>query len=140
MVDANVLIRAIAGPRAASDIASHDLATSLFAEMRRGDRELVVNDAVLAEVVFILHSRNHVAMDREEVAGSLRALLRHPGFRIDGKAAALAALERWAVTPSLSFVDALVIDRARDARVPIATFDAALARQSRSGVWAPSPE
>jgi hypothetical protein len=90
---------------------------------------------VVAEVVFILHGPRHYGLQRSDVADRLRALFAHPGVGIAGKPALLDALAWWAGTPSLSFVDALTIARARADGHGLAAFDAAMARHVGVPVW-----
>lgn len=139
MVDTNVFIRALVGPRTATDQPMYDAAAALIDEMERGISRLTTTDAVIAEVTYVLRRSPEFGFSREAIVEALVAIIGDAGFRITGKEAVLSALERWAITPSLSFVDALVIERAHAAGALVASFDAALARQSRSGVWAPSP-
>lgn len=139
MVDANVFVRALVGPRAPTDEPLCAAAAALFDEMESGVSRLTTTDAVIAEVIYVLHRSPEYRFSRERIARALDAIIGDPGFRIDGKDAVLTALERWATTPTLSFVDCLLIERARAARALVASFDQAIVRNARAGAWAPSP-
>ncbi len=138
VIDANVFIRSIMGPRAPSDLPLFEAAKMLFRGMRDGRHLLTTNDAVIAEVVYVLNAPREYRLPRDEIAAQLRALVDYAGFRIAGKAALLEALDVWTATPSLSFVDALTICRARDGGHELATFDAAMARHAHVPIWRPN--
>lgn len=92
VVDTNVILRYLVGIRVPSDEALYEAAGVLFDRVERGIDRIVTNDAVVAEVVFILHASRHYGLTRSDVAGRLGALFDHSGFVIPGKPAVLEAL------------------------------------------------
>jgi hypothetical protein len=140
VVDTHVIPRYLVGVRSPSDQAMYEAPGVLFDRVGRGIDRIVTNDAVVAEVVFMLHAPRHYGLARGDVAGRLRVLFGHPGVSMPGKAAPLDALSLWEGTPSPSFVDALTICRAREGGPALATFAAAMARHAGVPVWRPGDE
>jgi predicted nucleic acid-binding protein len=62
------------------------------------------------------------------IAALLEPLLQLPGLRLPRKRSCLTALDLWAQTPSISFVDALGASLATELRTALATFDRRLTR------------
>ena len=139
-VDANYFLRFLVQPATPEDQTMRASATALFRRVRAGEETITTTDAVIAEVVFILSSQRHYNRSRADVAALLRPLLQLAGFRLSGKGRCLRALDLWAARPSLSFVDALVVVQAQELRVPLASFDAELARIPDVTLWEPPME
>src|SRR5829696_1188931 len=79
---------------------------ALLAALERGDVRARVEPTVLHELSYVL-PRLHKQMDRAAVAGVLLMLLSWPG--VVGPVDVLVdAVRRWAATPGLGFVDALL--------------------------------
>jgi predicted nucleic acid-binding protein len=127
-VDANVFIRHLVDPATSHDAAHAEQAATLFAAVGVGAVEVTTSEAVLAEVVFILWHPRHYGAPRGAVAGALSSLLQPRAFRMPGKDVCLAALERWARSPRLSFPDALGAAYSELRGHELATFDSELAR------------
>lgn len=117
MIDTGVILRALIGPNAGDQpqerVRFHQ-AAEVFRRVSRGQVQATMTDATIAEVVASLTSPRLAGLTREDAAGRMRALLAHSGVRISGRAAALSALDRWSLDPSLSFSEALTIERASE--------------------------
>jgi predicted nucleic acid-binding protein len=139
VVDANVIVRLLIGPQSATDEPLCAAAAALFRAVAAGRQDVTTNEAVVAEVVFVLHNRRQYDVPRPEVAERFRVVLDLPRFRLPNKHVVIAALDRWAATPSLSFVDVLTTLQAEEAGTMLATFDAAMARHAGVPLWRPDP-
>ena len=98
---------------------------------------MIVPDAVIAEVAFILTSPRHYDLPREVAKDALLPLLVLPGCVLADREACVAALQWWAREPGISFVDALAATIAFDADGALATFDRRLQRLTDARVWQP---
>lgn len=83
----------------------------------------MTTSAVIAEVAFLLTSRNVYAMDVSEASTRMETLISIPNVQFDQKTEALVALTIWERRPSMGFVDALMVAMAESASAPLATFD-----------------
>ncbi len=127
VVDANVFIRALVGTVVPTDEPLVVAARGLFLAVAAGDEQISTNEAVIAEVVFILHSPRHIGLARQEVIRRLVPLLGQPGCHFADKNRVLRAFALWIAWPRVSFVDALTAAQALSTEQPLATFDEALA-------------
>lgn len=127
VVDANVFVRYLVGTVISPDEPLVAAARSLFAAVTADQAVFTTNEAVIAEVVFILHSRRHYGFPRREVADRFGPILADPGCRLPNKQRILDALDLWADQRRLSFVDALTALQALEMNRPLATFDQSLA-------------
>jgi predicted nucleic acid-binding protein len=123
VLDADFFITALAGPLTAHDQAGMATAKSFFAMVDAGQETFTTSDAVIAEVVFILHSVRHLNLQHGGVASHLKPLLDMPGCRVPAKRRLQRALDRWASTSALSCVDALAVELALDHGGALGTFD-----------------
>ncbi|MGE3798099.1 MAG: type II toxin-antitoxin system VapC family toxin [Thermomicrobiales bacterium] len=137
VVDANVFLRAIVRAQTPQDVSNAAEAESLFIRCEQGILELTTNAAVVAEVVFILSSKRHYALNREETVARLVPLIRLPGCHLFDKEVLLRALERWQQNPRVSFVDAVVIEQAFAGESEVSTFDHEVRRTPGLKVWRP---
>jgi predicted nucleic acid-binding protein len=137
VVDANYFLRYLSQPSTAQDRAMSQAAATLFRLVRAGRETFTTTDAVIAEVVFILSSKRHYNVPRADVAALLRPILQLRGCKLPRKRLCLAALDLWASSPRLSFVDALGAVHARQFNVPLASFDADLTRVPGVALWQP---
>lgn len=115
MVDSSLILRALIGPVDREDSAGEPeflRAAQVLRQVARGEIQITMTDATIAEIVIALSSPRHFGLTREETAGRMRALLGDVGVRISGRTAALAALDRWALDPAIGFTRALTIERA----------------------------
>jgi len=103
----------------------HDQATTLFEAIERGDEETTTSEAILAEVAFVLASPRQYNLPAADVAAYLAALIRLPGLKLPRgqKRRYLRALDIWAATPKLGFVDALTVALVESTTIELATFD-----------------
>ncbi|MHB8574048.1 MAG: PIN domain-containing protein [Dehalococcoidia bacterium] len=119
-LDANVFLRYITQDN--DDQSSR--AQRLFEELAAGTRTLVTSEAVVAEVVYVLSSKNLYDLTRTEIRARLRPLLLMRGLTLGAKHACLAAFDLYVEYPRLSFVDALCAARAlRDTDGHVVSFD-----------------
>jgi len=116
LVDTNIIVRYLV-----QDHEKHAKAAGrLFEACDRGDVEIVVLPAVLAECVFVLES--FYEHPRADIAAALRTLISSPGVEISENAVHLDALDRYRKT-KVHFVDCLLAAAARAGDTPVATFD-----------------
>jgi len=116
LVDTNLIVRYLV-----QDHEKHARAAGrLFEACDRGDLEIVVLPAVLAECVFVLESFYQRA--RGEIASALRLLISSPDVEIDEAAVHVDALERYGRS-KVHFVDCLVAATASRENIAVATFD-----------------
>jgi predicted nucleic acid-binding protein len=116
LLDANVLIRFLR-----ADHADHfERSKALFAQAERGAVRLIVLDAVLAEVVFVLTSVYEAK--RLDVANALRPFLFHGGVECANATVLEDALDRFAAK-NIDFLDAYLAAQALALEVPVSTFD-----------------
>ena len=116
LVDTNLIVRHLV-----QDHPKHAQAAGrLFAACDRGEIELVVLPAVLAECVFVLES--FYEQPRGAIAAALRGLITSPGVEISMTAAHVDALARYART-KCHFVDCMLAATATAEGTPVATFD-----------------
>jgi predicted nucleic-acid-binding protein len=116
LVDTNLIVRYLV-----QDHEKHAKAGGrLFEACDRGEIEIVVLSAVLAECVFVLES--FYEHRRADIATALGALISSPGVRIGESAVHLDALERYRKT-RVHFVDCLIAAAAKAEDLPVSTFD-----------------
>ena len=116
-VDANVLLRFLTGDPV--DLAAQ--ARALFDAVEKGEVTLLLDEIVVAETVWVLHSfyryLNH------EISRAVQQLLSHDGLRADDKPGLLTALQLFA-DKNVDFADALVAVHMAQQGVPdIFSFD-----------------
>ncbi len=87
--------------------------------------------AVVAEVAFLLTSRNVYNDDVKETVKRLEIVLNIQNLHLDRKADILRALRLWAERPSMGFVDALVVAMAESLDASLASFDTGLRRYTQ---------
>ena len=116
LIDTNLIVRHLV-----QDHEKHAKAAGkLFEACDRGDLEIVLLSAVLAECVFVLESFYQHA--RGDIAAALSTLISSPGVQISENAMHLDALDRYGKT-KVHFVDCLLAAAAKDEDLPVATFD-----------------
>lgn len=128
VVDANVFLRALTEPQESYNRWMYDEATELFRQAARDEVQLVTSSAVIAEVAFLLTSRNMYSYDVKESVQRLGTVLNIQSLHLDRKADVLRALQLWAERPSMGFVDALVVAMAESMDASLASFDTGLRR------------
>ncbi|MDH7485457.1 MAG: type II toxin-antitoxin system VapC family toxin [Anaerolineae bacterium] len=103
-VDANIILRFLTGDP--PDMAAQ--ARALFEAVERGEVRLVIDEIVVAETVWVLHS--FYGYPHHDVARVMQELLSHQGLEADDRAGLLAALHLFA-EKGVDFADALVAVR-----------------------------
>jgi predicted nucleic acid-binding protein len=99
-------------------------AAALFRSLEAGQRTVVVPEAVVAEIVFVLASRNLYDRPREFIRERLGYLLRLPSIEVASKGVCIEALDTYAESPRLSFLDSLCLAHAkRLSDATVITFD-----------------
>ena len=100
-VDTNVILRFLT--REPPDMAQQALA--LFTAVQEGDITLILEEIVLAEVVWVLQS--FYKHSPEEISSVLQELVNYPGIVCEHKSVILIALRLFA-SKNLDFVDAMI--------------------------------
>lgn len=122
-VDANSFLRGLVRPETPQDEAIARAAAALFRRAERGEEEITTSDADLTEVAFVLHSPRHDERSPDDIGARLKPILELRGFRLPHKRVVLRALDIWAASPRLGFVDALTASYAAEPGMTLATFD-----------------
>lgn len=116
LVDTNLIVRYLV-----QDHEKHAKAAGkLFEACDRGEVEIVVLPAVLAECVFVLES--FYEHPRADIAAALGTLISSPGVQISEATMHLDALDRYRKT-KVHFVDCVIAAAAKAEDMPVATFD-----------------
>ncbi len=118
LLDTNVLLRFLRQDHPAMGAA----ARHLFQAAGRGEARLVLEEAILAEAVYVLQSV--YKQRRGDIADALQALLRRaPAVQSRRPTVLHDALERYRRHPQVDFADALLAALAVDGKIPVASFD-----------------
>lgn len=104
-LDANILLRYFTR----DDAAKADACYALLQRVQAKQEEVTMCEAVLAEVVYVLSSRNIYALGREEIQRTLLPVLSLPGLKLPQKRTYLRALDLYVAHPRLDFEDALAV-------------------------------
>ncbi len=140
VVDTNLFVRYLIGVVVPTDEPLVAAANDLFDAVMDGREQVATNDAVVAEVVFILHAPRHYGLPRPEVSQRLLPILSHPSCHLPEKERVLRAFPLWVERPRISFVDALTAAQALWIGQPLATFDEALAGLPSLARWQADPK
>jgi predicted nucleic acid-binding protein len=103
-VDANVFIRHLTG----DDPRKAQACLALFQQAQRNEVRLTTSETVIAEVVYVLSSKNLYNVTRRDIRALLYPLLTLPGLRLTHRKTYLRALDLYAAHP-LDFEDALLV-------------------------------
>ncbi len=117
LLDTNLIIQALVPGHEAHT----QIARKLFESCDRGEVELILHPAVLAECVFVLQSI--YKQPRPLIAGTLSGIVDTPGIMLQQTAIYLDALMRFGTTKA-HFVDCVLAAFAAAQNIPVATFDA----------------
>ena len=128
VIDANVFLRALIEPQEPYNRWMYDEAIELFRQAARDEVQLVTSRAVIAEVAFLLTSRNVYGYDVKDCVERLETVLNTPSLHLDRKSDVLRALRLWAERPSMGFVDDLIVAMAESMDAPLASFDTGFRR------------
>ena len=103
-IDANVFIRHLTG----DDPEKAQACLELFQRARRKEIALTTSQAVIAEVVYVLSSKQLYNLSPQEIRALLYPLLSLPGLKLPYRRMYLRALDLYA-TYQIDFEDALVV-------------------------------
>jgi predicted nucleic acid-binding protein len=102
-IDANIFIRHLTRDDPQKAQACFDL----FRRAERNEINLTTAESVIAEVVYVLSSRQLYNIPRDEIRRLLRPLLSLPGLKLTHRGMYLRALDLYAAYP-IDFADALL--------------------------------
>lgn len=105
-VDANIFIRHLTR----DDPEKAKACFELFEKAQDDEIELVTTEAVIAEVVYVLSSKQLYNRSREEIRELLYPLLSLSGLKLSPRALYLRALDLYAAYP-VDFEDAIIVAR-----------------------------
>jgi predicted nucleic acid-binding protein len=114
-IDTDVIIRLLTG----DDQEKQRRAQALFEQVEQGEHILSAPDTVIADAVYVLHSKRLYNRPKAEVAELLIPLVRLPGFHVKNRKAVLAALRLYGTNANLDFTDALTAALMRQAGPPV---------------------
>ncbi len=103
-IDTNVFIRYLTK----DDPKKAEACLRLFQDAQRNQVTLVTSEAVVAEVVYVLSSKELYDLAREEIRRRLYPLLSLPGLKLPYRKMYLRALDLY-FTFSLDFEDAIIV-------------------------------
>lgn len=104
-IDTDVIIRLLSG----DDQEKQRRAQALFEQVEQGSLIVTAPNTVIADAVYVLHSKRLYNKPKPEVAELLIPLVRLRGFRVEQRRAVLAALRLYGTTPNLDFTDCLLV-------------------------------
>ena len=103
-LDTNVILRYLTR----DDETKAQACYRLFRRVEQGEEELLTCEAVIAEVVYVLSSRNGpYKLSNEDIKARLVPILTLRGLRLPQKRVYLEALDLYASSPFLDYEDAL---------------------------------
>lgn len=105
-VDANIFIRHLTR----DDPEKAEACFALFKKAERNEVELTTTEAVIAEVVYVLSSKQLYNLPRQGIRELLYPLLSLPGLKLTPRKLYLGALDVYA-THSIDFEDAIITAR-----------------------------
>lgn len=108
-IDTDVIIRYLTG----DDPDKQASAAGLFARVRAREITLYVVDTVIADAVFVLTSRRHYGLSRQDTGAALRSWVATPGIVMRNKHAVLEALSLFSST-RLDFGDCMIVASMRN--------------------------
>ncbi len=118
-VDTNIFLRALTQEPAGQAAACQ----ALFEKAQRGELALTTSEAIVAEVVYVLSSKNLYGLSRDEVRARLYPFLTLSGLKLPARRLYLRALDLFAAH-RLDFEDALAAAHMeRDKISQILTYD-----------------
>jgi predicted nucleic acid-binding protein len=121
-LDTNIIIRYLVDDPAVSDLAAG--AFAFLQRLETSDETARLTEGVLVEAVQVLSSRNLYNQPRPEIQRRLAAIIGLRGVELPNKRLYLRALNLYAATPSLDFVDALLVAYAEREPIPaVVSFD-----------------
>ena len=139
-LDANFFLRALTDSDLPADQTRSSIARNLFRRAERGEVELTTSEAVIAEVAYVLTSKNQYALTPAEASSRIETLLRLRNLKLHDKRVVLEALELWPHYPKIGFVDVLAASYGQRPEIEVATFDAHFDRIPTVHRWTPPEE
>lgn len=121
VLDANVLLRFFLQ----DDPKQSPAATAFFKKAEAQDMDLFLQDAIVAEVTFVME--RVYRRSREQIADALLDFVQNPFITVQNSATLSDALLRYRTHP-VDFPDALVAAEAASRRIPAVSFDKDLNR------------
>ncbi len=103
-LDTNIFVRYLTRDDKTKALACYEL----FQRVQRGQESLITCEAVIAEVVYVLSSRNLYGLTHQEIRDRLVPVLSLPGLKLPQKGVYLRALDLFATFPALDMEDAVV--------------------------------
>jgi len=104
-LDTNIIIRYLTQ----DDPIQAARAKQILDQVAAGTLEVTTSETIIGEVVFVLSSKVLYNLPRNEIRRHLTNILGLKGLRLPYKRMYLRALELYATTPKLDFVDALSV-------------------------------
>ncbi len=104
-LDTNVIIRYLTNDNPVQSPRAYEL----FRQLAAGSTTVRLTEAVLVETVQVLSSKQLYNLARADIRRHLRNIISFRGALLPGKRRYLQALDLYAATPALSFVDALLV-------------------------------
>jgi len=105
LVEPNIFVRFLTG----ADSEKAERCLSLFEGGRRREFDLYTSESIIAEVAYVLSSKQLYAKSRIEIADSLPSLLEGRGIRLDHKSTVVSALGRYR-NGQLDFEDCIAVE------------------------------
>ena len=136
-LDANFFLRALTDSHLPADQAKKAVARNLFRQADRAEVELTTSEAVIAEVAYVLTSKNQYALKADEASARIETLVRLRGLKLQDKRVLLDALKFWSEHPRIGFVDALAASYGQQPGIELATFDSHFDQISEVNRWIP---
>ncbi len=108
VVDANVIIMAVTQADDEQNRPLFDNAQQFFRRAERGEIDVFIPAAVVAEVMFILTSPRKFGLNPSDACELMETLLLTKNIEAEGQPQILKAFSLWSANPGRGFVDALV--------------------------------
>ena len=119
-LDTNIIIRHVTQDDAQLSRRAH----AFLQQVETGAEEVLLTEGVLVEAVQVLSSRTLYNLPRTEIVRDLAVIIRLRGVRMAQKGRYLRALDLYASSPALDFVDALLVAYAeREPPAAVVSFD-----------------
>ena len=103
-IDSNVFLRFLTK----DDPVKAERAKALLQQAERGEAELLTNETVIAELVFVLSSPRLYKLSRETVRTVLLPIISLKGLKLQNRSVFVRALDLYATT-AMDFDDALAV-------------------------------
>ena len=104
-LDTNIIIRYLTR----DDAQKAEACRELLERVQRGQEQVRVSEAIIAEVAYVLSSRAHYNLSHEEIRQRLTPIITLRGLKLPGKQLYLRALDLYAAHLSIDFEDVLSV-------------------------------